>query len=205
MFPLSEPVSELLYEWRFTANQFFLATSPLRLTASNFIFQLNTCGYCPYVTSSLTRGWVYRLQLLLILASAVILKSLSRGTHDDILLAQIRDSPNLKDHVPVFISPRNRVAQLYPQALGSLLFASYDSHCCGGGIWQSLHAGSHVSSGDPIRSYTAGIPDRAWGQTEARCVHSSNNKYLYRSLLHGCLFKHRQSQQSYIPTEIIYA
>jgi hypothetical protein len=28
------------------------------------------------------------------------------------------DSPNLECQVPVFISPRNRVAQLYPQALG---------------------------------------------------------------------------------------
>jgi hypothetical protein len=43
-----------------------LLTSPLRLTTSNFIFQLNTCGYSPYVTSSLTRGWVCRLQLLLV-------------------------------------------------------------------------------------------------------------------------------------------
>jgi hypothetical protein len=32
----------------------------------------------------------------------------------------IWDSPNLEGQVPVFISPRNRVAQLYPQALGSL-------------------------------------------------------------------------------------
>jgi hypothetical protein len=69
-----EPVeSELLYNWRFTANQFVLATSPLRLTTSNFIFQLNTCG--SYVISSLTRGWVCRLQLLLVLASGVILRS----------------------------------------------------------------------------------------------------------------------------------
>jgi hypothetical protein len=51
--------SELLYDCRFTANQFVLTTSPLRLTTSNFIFQLNTCGYNPYVTSSLTRGWVW--------------------------------------------------------------------------------------------------------------------------------------------------
>jgi hypothetical protein len=50
-----EPESVLLYDLRFTANQFVLATSPLRLTASNFIFQMNTCGYSPYVTSSLTR------------------------------------------------------------------------------------------------------------------------------------------------------
>jgi hypothetical protein len=28
------------------------------------------------------------------------------------------DSPNLEGHVPVFISPRNRVAQLYPRASG---------------------------------------------------------------------------------------
>jgi hypothetical protein len=34
--------SELLYDWRFTANQFVLATNPLRLTTSHFIFNLNT-------------------------------------------------------------------------------------------------------------------------------------------------------------------
>jgi hypothetical protein len=28
------------------------------------------------------------------------------------------DSPNLEGQVPVFISPKNRVAQLYSQALG---------------------------------------------------------------------------------------
>jgi hypothetical protein len=64
---LHQSKSELLYNWRFTANQFILATSPSRLTTSNFIFQLNTCGYSPYVTSSLMRGWVCRLQLLLVL------------------------------------------------------------------------------------------------------------------------------------------
>jgi hypothetical protein len=34
----SESESELLYGWRFTANQFVLATSPLRLTTCNFFF-----------------------------------------------------------------------------------------------------------------------------------------------------------------------
>jgi hypothetical protein len=62
---------------------------------NNFIFQMNTCGYRSYITSSLTRGWVCRLQLLLALASAVILRSESHGTHDHILQSQIRDSPNL--------------------------------------------------------------------------------------------------------------
>jgi hypothetical protein len=120
----SESEPELLYDCRFTANQFVLATRPLRLTTSNFIFQLNTCGYSPYVRSSLTRGWICRLQLLLVLTSSVIVRSESHGIHGHILLSQIRDSPNLEDQVPVFISPKNRVAWLYPQALGFLFVAS---------------------------------------------------------------------------------
>jgi hypothetical protein len=132
--PERERGSKLLYNGRFTSNQFVLATSPLRPTTSNFIFQLNTCGYSPYVTSSLTRGWICHLQLLLVLASAVLLRSQSRGTHDHILLFQIRDSPNLEGQVPVFISPRSRVAQLSPQTLGSVFVASYDSQGYGGGI-----------------------------------------------------------------------
>jgi hypothetical protein len=35
----------------------------------------------------------------------------SHGTHYHILLLQIRDSPNLEGHVPVFRSLGNRVAQ----------------------------------------------------------------------------------------------
>jgi hypothetical protein len=55
--------------------------------------------YCQTVAGSwcgalsLTRGRVCRLQLLLALASAVILGSESRGTRDHILLSQIRDFP----------------------------------------------------------------------------------------------------------------
>jgi hypothetical protein len=51
------------------------------------------------------------------------------------------DSPNLEGQVPVFISsPRNRVAQIYPWALGSLSVASNDSQGYGGGILSRLHA-----------------------------------------------------------------
>jgi hypothetical protein len=51
---------------------------------------------------------VCRLQLLLVLASAVILGSESRGsesrgTRDHILLSQIRDSPNLEGQVPLSV------------------------------------------------------------------------------------------------------
>jgi hypothetical protein len=86
---------------------------PLTLITSHF-FQLSTCGHSSYITSSLKRAWVCRLQLLLVLASALILRSESRETHH-ILFYQIRDSPNLEGQVPVFISPLNRVAQLYPR------------------------------------------------------------------------------------------
>jgi hypothetical protein len=42
-----------------------IGAKPLKAQTRDF-FQLNTCGYSPYVTSSLTRGWVCRLQLLLV-------------------------------------------------------------------------------------------------------------------------------------------
>jgi hypothetical protein len=84
---------------------------------------------------------VCRSQLLLVLASAVSLRSDSRGTHDHILHSQIRESPKLEGQVPVFISPRNTVARLYPQTLGSLFVASYDSQRYGGGIRNRLHTG----------------------------------------------------------------
>jgi hypothetical protein len=71
---------------------------------------------------SLTREWVCHLQLCWSSPAQSFLGLESRGTRDHILLSQIRDSPNLEDQVPVFISPMNRVAQLYPQALGFLLY-----------------------------------------------------------------------------------
>jgi hypothetical protein len=99
----------ILYDWRFTACQFVLATSPLRLTTS-FFFQLNTCFHNLYVTSSLTRRWVHKLQLLLVLVGAVILKFDSLGTRYYILLSQIQDSPNLEGETPC----------LYPSGTGWL-------------------------------------------------------------------------------------
>jgi hypothetical protein len=68
---------------------------------------------CRCGAPSLMRGWVCHLQLLLALPSAVMLGSESRRTHDHISPSQIRDSPNLEGQVPVFTSPRNRVAWLH--------------------------------------------------------------------------------------------
>jgi hypothetical protein len=54
---------------------------------------------CWYGALSLTRGRLCRLKLVMILASAVILGSESRKTHDHILLSKIRDFPNLGGQV----------------------------------------------------------------------------------------------------------
>jgi hypothetical protein len=78
---------------------------------------------------------------MLVLANAVILGSESRRTRDHILLSHIRDFPNLEGQVHIFISPRNRLARLYLQELGSLFVASYDSQDYDGGIRTLLHAG----------------------------------------------------------------
>jgi hypothetical protein len=71
--------------------------------------------------------------MLLALASSVFLGSESRGTHNHILLSQIRDCPNLESQVPIFIFPRNRVAQLYTRPLGCL-FVALDSQDYGADI-----------------------------------------------------------------------
>jgi hypothetical protein len=115
---------------------------------------------CWYGALSLTREWVCRLQLLLALASAVILGSESRRR--PYFTVSVSRHPNLEGQVPVFISPKNRVAQLCPQALGSLFVAFYDSLGYGGGIRNRLHAGyCHILS-----SY-----DLASGRTTAQKTH----------------------------------
>jgi hypothetical protein len=87
------------------------------------------------VASSLTRGRACRLLLLLALAREVILQSNSRGTHDHILLSQIRDSPNLEVQVPLFISLATRycvslfITTNFRKQLQDNLFAFYSNMC----------------------------------------------------------------------------
>jgi hypothetical protein len=68
--------------------------------------------YCQTVAGLLMWGRVWHLQLLLPLASAVILGFESCGTHGHILHSQILDSPNLEGQAPVFISPRTRRSEV---------------------------------------------------------------------------------------------
>jgi hypothetical protein len=110
---------------------------PVCLGLTTGFLLLSECSGLLTWGASLMRGRICRIQLL-VLASAVILGSEFRRTHDYVFLSQIRDSPNLEGQVPVFISPRNRVAQLYPQVLGFLFVASYDSQDYGGGIQTRL-------------------------------------------------------------------
>jgi hypothetical protein len=96
--------SELLYDWRFTDN---LSAKPLD-TDDQYLFQLNTCGYNPYVTSSLTRGLVCRLQSMLALANAVILCSEPRGIMIIFYCHRHETPPNW----------RARSSHLYPPGTG---------------------------------------------------------------------------------------
>jgi hypothetical protein len=66
----------------------------------------------------------------------------SRAEAVTILYCLIGGFPNPDGQVPVFISPKNRVVQLYGLVLGSLYVASYDSQGYGGGILTRLHTGN---------------------------------------------------------------
>jgi hypothetical protein len=57
------------------------------------------------------------------------------------MLSALRPTPNLEDQVLVFMSPSNGVAQLYPQAPGSLFVAFQDSQGYAGGILTHRHTG----------------------------------------------------------------
>jgi hypothetical protein len=107
-------------------------------TRDQFFFPLVTyfrqLRVCYFVAPSLKRGRVCNLLLLLVLASAVPLRSESRGTQDHTLLSQF-----LRFHQPGRPGPRIYIPQEksgpdIPRALGSLSVAYYDSQGYGGGI-----------------------------------------------------------------------
>jgi hypothetical protein len=71
------------------------------------------------------------------------------------LNVQIRDPHNLDGQVSVFISPKNRVARLYPRALCSRFVASYDSQGYGGDIRTTPHKGVCRLSTNSSGHYTS--------------------------------------------------
>jgi hypothetical protein len=86
-----------------------------------FLFEISFRQLCVsyFVAPSLTRGWV--CNLLYNCFWALPEQSLLGRSPAELLTTfycLIWDSPNLESQVPIFISPRNRMAQLYPRALG---------------------------------------------------------------------------------------
>jgi hypothetical protein len=80
---------------------------------------------CYFVAPFLTRGRVCNLLLWWSLPAQSRSDLSPTGLKTTFYCPNSWDSPNLEGQVSVFISPRNRVAQLYPRALGSLSIASY--------------------------------------------------------------------------------
>jgi hypothetical protein len=72
-------------------------------------------------------------------AYALVLRKTTENLNRVCRSQDLPDVPNLESQVPVFISPRNKVAQLCPQALSYHFVASYDSQGYGGGIVTRLH------------------------------------------------------------------
>jgi hypothetical protein len=69
----------------------------------------------------LKRERVCRLQLLLVLASFVILRSRSRGTHDYSILSQTRNIPQRWGACPRIFIAQEQGGPVIPQALGTFL------------------------------------------------------------------------------------
>jgi hypothetical protein len=132
---LSQSESVLLYDWWFTANQFVLAPSPLRLAARTFFSELNTCGFSPYtrITFSPTRGWVCHI--------CTIAAGPSQRNHSRVRLPW--------DSRPYFTVSDSRLP---------FFFASYDSQGYGGGIQPRLHTGNCESESSCILRPTVSQP-----------------------------------------------
>jgi hypothetical protein len=156
--------SKLLYDWRFR-----LGEEPLG-THDQHSFQLNTCGYSSYLTSSLMSGWVSRLQLLLVLASAVILGPQSRGTHDIFYCVEFETPPTWRVRSPYLYPPGTGCCHLYPQVLGSLFVASYDSQDYGGGIRTRLHRGWRSSKSESYITTDGQSASLSWNKAPIRSL-----------------------------------
>jgi hypothetical protein len=70
-----------------------------------------------------------------------------------LLLSQSRGSPDLEGQVSVLISFRDKVARLYPQALGLLFVASYDSQGYGGELLVFVTQHRHGSHRNRLSHY----------------------------------------------------
>jgi hypothetical protein len=84
--------SQLFYDRR-SVGQSVLVLSPHLGPKTRFLLLSDSCGFVDIGAPSLARGRVCHLQLLLVHASAIIFGSVSRGTHDHILLSRFETPP----------------------------------------------------------------------------------------------------------------
>jgi hypothetical protein len=132
---------KLIYDRRSFGQSVLVSGSHLE-PMTRFLFSVWRLRVSWCVAPSLTRGRVCNL-LYNCFWSLPEQSLLGRSPAEltTIFYCLIWDSPNLDGQVPVFISPRNRVAQLYPRALGSLLSPLTTRRDYGGGILTRLHTG----------------------------------------------------------------
>jgi hypothetical protein len=108
--------SKFLYDCQSVSQSVYLGVERTQGLVTRYYFLSE--GWCLRVTVSDERtGLQFAVQSL---------TDPSRTGPITILYCLIWDSPSLEGKVLVFISPRNRVAQLYPRALGSLYVVYYD-------------------------------------------------------------------------------
>jgi hypothetical protein len=100
----------------------------------------------PRPNSSLTRGWVCRLQLLLGLASTVIFRSQSRGTHDHSYCLRFETSATWRPRSPSIYIPQEHSGLVISPGTGSLFFSSYNSQGYSGGIRTRLYVGLNTTA-----------------------------------------------------------
>jgi hypothetical protein len=129
-------------DWRFTANQFVLATSPLRRPV--ILFSNWTLSAVVLILHPVWREdgsvvynccWSSPAQSF----SGPCLSGLMTTCY-----CLRFETPQPGGPGPVFTFPQNRVVRLYPQTLGSLFVGSYYSQGCGGGFRPRLHTGTGI-------------------------------------------------------------
>jgi hypothetical protein len=105
LISLTDKVKVKVILWLTVSQPVYLCVNHQSGSQDQIFITVRQLQVCWCGVPSLTRGQVCCLQLLLVLANAVILSSKSHGYHDQILLSEIRDSPDLESLVPMLYPP----------------------------------------------------------------------------------------------------
>jgi hypothetical protein len=111
--------SKLCYDRRSVGQSVFLSSTHLGLT-TRFLLLSDSCGFVDVGRSLWREKWSAVYNCCWSSPAQSFLGPSPAGLVIIFYYFKFETPPNLEGQVPVFISPRNRVAQLYPQALGSL-------------------------------------------------------------------------------------